>query len=917
VLTHFFYQKNDVVFRGHSFYLLEGNFVKFIKLFIALFILSVSTNTFSQGAVPTDQQLEQFKKLPKSQQKVLAKKYGIDLNSINSTVQDSSEMSNEPSVFPRSLNSLEDIDISSEEYKFKPQQEEIERFGYELFAGEPTSFSPSENALVPESYIVGPGDTFTVNLYGKESFNGEVTIDREGRISVNTLEPVNVAGLQYKEVVSLLKDKVEKEMIGVRAFISMGKTRVIRVMVLGESYKPGAYTLPSLSSITHALFASGGISDIGSLRNIQLKRAGKTINTLDLYDLLLRGDSKNDVILKPGDVVFIPPVGKQVTIKGEVRRPAIFELKNDESIDDIIKMAGGLNGNAYPKKTVVERFSNDNSKTVVKLDAKDESINYQAANGDVIIIPSNSEQLGHAVTLIGAVTYPGNYAWSEGDRVSDLFTSLTNDFLPIADYEYALILREKNVKKDIEVHQFSPAEAVNNIDNQNLLLKPRDKVIIFSRYQSKQKEEEVISNIGLNEAQLELSNKIKLWNKYEEKQFYKFIDRESELDDEVSESDVQNISLNELLEKEKELKEDEYAVFSRAKLLKPILTKLTSQASRLGEVQIFAINGEVKYEGIYPKPINSTIKKAIIASGGLKESAYLENAEVTRFSTTGSSELEHLNLNLEVALNSPNQEQFELKSKDSLNIYPIPNWQKDLKVNLYGEVRFPGVYTIRKGESLSEVIKRAGGFTEFSYPEGAIFTRQGLKNQQQQQLNKLSEDLRRDIAAKSFNSSVTDASLSYSDMKSLIDDLAKVKAVGRLVINLPSIIEGKRDIPLENNDSLYIPSKKNSITVMGEINFSSSHLYDSTLTVDDYIARSGGLKQRADDERIYIVKASGLVKVPDGRSWFGTSKDEMLEPGDTIVVPLNTEHVDNLTLWSTATQILYQMGVAVAAISSL
>jgi len=918
VLTHFFYQKNDVVFRGHSFYLLEGNFVKFIKLFIALFILSVSTNTFSQGAVPTDQQLEQFQKLPKSQQKVLAKKYGIDLNSINPTAQNSSDVSNEPSVLPRNSDGLENIDIDSEEYKFKPKQEEIERFGYDLFAGEPTSFTPSENALVPENYIVGPGDTFTVNLYGKESFNGEVTIDREGRVSVDTLEPVNVAGLQYKDVVSLLKNKVEKEMIGVRAFISMGKTRAIRVMVLGESYKPGAYTLPSLSSITHALFASGGISDIGSLRNIQLKRAGKTINTLDLYDLLLRGDSKNDVILKPGDVVFIPPVGKQVTVKGEVRRPAIFELKNDESTDDIIKMAGGFKGNAYPKKTVVERFSNANFKTIIKLDISNQEGTYRAVNGDVIKVPSLSEQLDHAITLIGAVTYPGNHAWNEGDQISDLFTSLSNDLLPIADYEYALVLREKNIQRDIEVHQFSPARAISGIKSENLELKARDKIIIFSRYQSKKVEEEILSNTGFSETQLKLNEQIKLWEQYKDNQFYNFVSSEEDSEDELDENEEDKVvDLKALLSDDEELKDNEYSSFSRKKLLKPILTKLAQQASGQSEVQVVGITGEVRYEGVYPKPINSTIKKAIIAAGGVKESAYLENAEITRFSEVGSAELQHLNIDLNEALNNPERDEFVLKSKDSLNVYPIPNWQKDLKVNLYGEVKFPGTYSIRKGESLSSVIKRAGGFTEFSYPEGAIFTRQTLRMQQQEQLNKLSEDLRRDIAAKSFNSSITDASLSYSDMKSLIDDLAEVKAVGRLVIDLPEIINGKRDVSLENNDSLYIPGIKNSVTVMGEINFSSSHLYDSSLTVDDYIARSGGLKQRADDDRIYIVKASGLVKVPESGSWFSASKDELLEPGDTIIVPLNTEHVDNLTLWSTATQILYQMGVAVAAIGSL
>ena len=182
--------------------------MKLIKLITTLLILSISTPLFSQGVAPSKQQIEQFKKLPKSQQKILAKKYGIDLNTISSTSQESSDISNEPSVLPRNLNKLKDIELSAEEEKFKPKQEEVERFGYELFAGEPTSFSPSENALVPESYIVGPGDTFTVNLYGKESFNGEVTVDREGRISIDKLEPVTVAGMQYSDVVSLIKNKV-------------------------------------------------------------------------------------------------------------------------------------------------------------------------------------------------------------------------------------------------------------------------------------------------------------------------------------------------------------------------------------------------------------------------------------------------------------------------------------------------------------------------------------------------------------------------------------------------------------------------------------------------------------------------------------------------------------------------------------
>ena len=906
--------------------------MKLTNFFSAVLFFSMLAFTSALGAEesvqPTEQQLEQFKKLPESQQQALAKKYGIDLSALkNSKDKDSDDDLLTPSVLPRnSKNKIDDEEFQTEEEKFKPKSDEPKPFGYELFSGEPTTFTPSENALVPDTYIVGPGDTFTINLYGKESSSEEVEVDREGRLAIDKLQPVAVSGMQYSEVIKLIKTKVEKEMIGVEPFVSMGKTRSIRVMVLGEAYLAGAYTIPALSSISHALFVSGGISEIGSLRNIQLKRAGKTIQTLDLYDLLIRGDSSDDVILKPGDVVFIPTVGKQVTVDGEVRRPAIFELKDNESVHDLITMAGGFNGAAYPQRTVVERYTGNSFKTILQIDLTNPDSKYIAKNGDKIKVPSSSEELNDAVTLLGAVTYPGNYSWSEGDKVSKLFTSIKSDLLPIADYEYALIIREVNIKGDIEVHQFSPLKAIAHDPEQDIELKARDKVVVFSRFQSKEEEEIALDSLALTQEQIKLREKMALWDDFEQKQFYEFIDLGDSLDKELAKQVEKQLeeenknrvtAITEILNKKVELEDDEYSYFSRERLLKPILAKLNQQAGYKSKVQIYAIRGEVYHEGIYPRPVNANINKAIASAGGLKESAFLESAEITRFSPKNSAMLEHVNINLDEAVANPKKEKFLVHSKDSINVYPIPNWQKGLKVSLYGEVKFPGDYDIRKGESLREVIKRAGGFTDYSYPEGAVFTRENLRFQQQQQLNKLSEDLRRDITSKSFNSSITDSSLSYEDMNSLINDLAKVKAVGRLVINLPAIVEGKLDIPLEDSDTLYIPSKQNSINVVGEVNFSSSHLFDSTLSVDDYIGRSGGFKQRADEDRVYIIKASGLVKIPSNNSWFGVDRSEILEPGDTVVVPLDTEHVDNLTLWSTATQILYQMGVALAAVSSL
>ena len=529
--------------------------------------------------------------------------------------------------------------------------------------------------------------------------------------------------MQYADVVQLIKAKVQQEMIGAEAFVSMGKTRSIRIMVLGESYKPGAYTVPSLASITHALFVSGGISEIGSLRNIQLKRAGKTVTTLDLYNLLIKGDSSNDVILKPGDVVFIPPVGMQVTVDGEVRRPAIFELKEDESSQDLIAMAGGFSAAAFPQKSVVERYTGHSSKTVLQLNLFDKNA-YTPKNGDTVKVPSSSQELDDAVTLIGAVSHPGNYSWHEGKTVSQLFNSLKSDLLPIADYDYSLIVREINVRGDIEVHQFSLLDAVNG--KQDLELKPRDIVVVFSRFQSIESEENALNTMALTKEQLKQQEKIRLWDEYEERKFYEFIDLGSSFDKELAlsvaeEEEEEVLSITEMLTNKDELEDDEYAVFSRKKLLKPILAKLNQQATKDSGLQIIGVRGEVFYEGVYPMPVNADVHDAVAAAGGLKESAFLQNAEVTRY--TENSDLQHISIDLSTLNTKQGTEHFALESKDTINVYPIPNWQQDRKINILGEVKFPGIYSIAKGESLSSVIKRAGGFTDFSFPEGAVFTR--------------------------------------------------------------------------------------------------------------------------------------------------------------------------------------------------
>ena len=866
---------------------------------------------------PTASQLEQFKKLPKSQQEALAKQYGVDLSTITGSNQSSNQtQTSQPTIGERK--EPQQAELSDDE-RFNPKKDELKPFGYSLFAGEPTSFMPNESAAVPDTYLVGPGDQLNINFYGKESESFDVTVDREGRISIPDLTPVQVAGLTFAEVKALINAKVEQEVIGVKAFVSLGQLRSMRILVLGEAYKPGSYSVSSLTTVSHALFVSGGVSDIASLRNIQVKRAGKVVSNFDLYDLLIKGDSSKDIVLKPGDVVFVPSVGSQVTVEGLVKRPAIFELKQGETAKQLLNMAGGLKPEAYAKNVVVERFNNQR-KEILSVDFSKSNINYIPQDGDRVRFNSVSSQYENSISLIGAVARPGNYQWYQGKRISDVLKSVRGDLLPQADLSYGLLIRETNINGDIEAHQFDVAQAIiKNADN-NLALKANDKIIIFSRFEEKEIEKTALENMALSQEQQEQQLKAEQWYEFKQKEFEKYIgiNQKEEIITESGQAlTIADISKRKVNEQSQELKAEDYAFFSRHNLLLPIIEKLKQQASIAQAMQLVEINGNVTYPGIYPLTVSGEVADLVTAAGGLLESAYTKQAEITRIVLGDASQVEHVRFDLESALKGESQNNITLRSKDSINIFSIPNWQENVKVQLKGELKFPGTYTIRRGETLTDLLKRAGGFSDFAEQNAAIFTRVSIKEQEQQQLARLSTELRRDIASKSFQNSVSGNTLSYDEMDKLLNDLASVEAVGRLVIDLPLIVNNQQNLVLQNGDTLYVPSKRDSISIIGEVNYSTSHLYKAGVSVDDYIDLSGGLKERAAEDRIYIIKANGSVEIPNTGGWFAANNANQLEPGDTIVVPMDAGHMDKLTLWSTATQILYQLGVAVAAIGSL
>ncbi|MCF2908819.1 SLBB domain-containing protein [Pseudoalteromonas sp. DL2-H2.2] len=870
--------------------------MSFKRIFAATMLVF---SAVSIAFTPTAQQIEQFKKLPKSQQQALAKQYGFDLSSLpmgnsNSKAANSSK----PSVSQRQVSGeVQEGNVDP----MAPKEKRLEAFGYDLFAGEPSSFAPSEMRSVPNDYVISSGDVIAVSFYGKDTATHEVSVDMEGRLHIPGFSPIQVVGLTYAELKAIIGEKVKNEAIGADVYVSIAELRSIQVLVVGEAYRPGSYTLSPLSNVTHALFASGGLTKLASLRNIEVKRQGETVSKIDLYDLLLQGDARSDVTLQSGDVIFIPTVGPQVSVEGLVKRSAIFELKEGDTAESLTRMFGGFKEDAFLQRVQVTRVRDNAVKSVISVDFRGEQVDYTPKGGDAIKVQAINSDIVDSISLIGAVTRPGNYQWYEGATLDSYITDVKSDLLPQSDLSYSIIVREAEELGEVKILQFSLREALNT---RSILLHKNDEVYIFSRFNSQEKEDEVLRDLAMTAEEQELQRKVKLWHLYERRQFEKKVSFDLAMD---------QVSGSKKKKDKKNKKDYTPSVFGREALLSPIMAQLKFESSTGVEKQTVEIVGQVRFPGNYPISEGMDIDNVIQAAGGLLSSAYMEFAEITRI--TDSGEIQHF----KSSLHTDNKEKpFVIEERDTVNILMKPSWQDDYKVHLRGEVVFPGEYIVKRGEGLSSLLQRAGGLTQFADPKAAIFTRESIKEQERKQLARLSDELRKDIAARSFQKSIgTNTSLSYDETNKLLRDLASVQAIGRLVIDLPSIMERTDSLVLQDGDTLYVPGKRDSISIIGEVNYSSSHLFRAGTSIEQYIDLSGGMRDRADVDKIYVIKASGAVSIPNRGSWFAVNNDVQLEAGDTIVVPLDASHMDNLTLWSTATQIFYQLGVGVAAVANI
>jgi polysaccharide biosynthesis/export protein len=723
----------------------------------------------------------------------------------------------------------------------------LKPFGYDLFEHPISTFAPATNVPVPAGYVIGPGDELNMQWYGAKNTNIRLVVERDGHVNVPELGPISVGGQTFASAKAQLESSIERQMVGVRASVTMGDTRSIRVFVLGAAKTPGSYTISGLGTMTSALFAAGGVQQIGSLRSIQLKRRGELVRSLDLYDMLIHGNTSDDARLLPDDVIFIPPIGATLAVDGEVHRPAIYEIRHENTVADVIQLAGGLTPEADTEKVALTRIDDNLHRVVLQVDlGADRGRSAFVRNGDSLHIARLRPTLDAGVLVQGYVYTPGAFAYRPGMRLTDIIRSV-DDLKPNADLHYILIRRELPpdrhvtvLSADLDVALREPGSAAD------VPLMARDRITVF---------------------------------------------------------DLQS---------------------SRDRVIQPLIEDLKEQSNINRPEEVVRIDGRANVPGEYPLETGMTVRDLIRAGGGLSDAAYGGTAELTRYRVVKgeSRQTDLIKVDLAAVLRADPAANLRLEPFDILSIKEVQSWTDQETIRIRGQVKYPGEYSVKPGETLKSALLRAGGLTQYAFPEGSVFIRRELREREQRELDMLANRMQNDIAFVALEGSVANQAGAASALtvgQSLLSQLRQTRAVGRLVINLPRLMESPigspYDVVLRDGDELIVPKLRQEVTVIGEVQTVTSHLYRPGLTRDDYIALSGGETRRADHGRVYVVRADGSVVPNAGSRWFRTSTDQ-IKPGDTVVVPLNAEHIPPLPFWQAVTQIIYNVAVAFLAVHS-
>ena len=691
--------------------------------------------------------------------------------------------------------------------KYQEISTTLKPFGYDFFQESAIKVVTDRKEMpVPGDYIIGPGDEVKILFWGRVNANYNLVVDRNGNITIPQVGPIPVAGLTFEQMSKHLIKQAE-QFVGANIDVTMGALKSMQIFVLGDVKRPGAYTIGSFATITDALLIAGGPAGIGTMRNIQLRRKDKVITTFDLYDLLLKGDKSKDTILQAGDVVFVPVAGPIVGIAGNVKRPAIYELKEKYDLNTLFELAGGIIPTAYTQQIQVERIVKNERQIVVDIDDKQlvKAKDFHLQDVDLVKIFNIAEKETNVVFVNGNVKRPGKYEYKPGMRIRDLLKN-QSDLLDETFLDYALLVRLEPPNFDKRHIPFSLITVLSSSErSDNFELQSRDTIYVFSKWFFKDKPYVIVEG-EVRDVQSQRSQNTE--RKDETWQVARARDdliqqgirendtasRDGQLRDgfdqtqrargtddssramRVKVSLSQNmrvrdailiagdVTKNAYLQKGEiyrtgKKRENITIYFNVGRALEgdPENNLALQDEDRIVVHSLFeyeyrktiSVDGDVLKPGNYQYAQGATVKDLIFASGNILESAYLDEAEITSqiVEDDKTVKLEHRNINLRKALQGDPADNVVLKPYDRLTVKRLQDWRKEKFVAMGGEVKYPGRYIIKKNERLSSLIERAGGYSDDAYLRGAFFTRARVKDLQQKTIDEMVARMERELLA--------------------------------------------------------------------------------------------------------------------------------------------------------------------------
>ena len=775
--------------------------------------------------------------------------------------------------------------IQSVQQKTKTKTKSLKRYGEKFFYNK--NKLNTSMLSVPDYYQVNQGDNIVIQIFGGNDKTLNLNIDNNGNITLPILGPVYVAGMSVSELQSFIQKKLKPTYPNSKIVVNIKINSFIQVTLSGFVNAPGIYNLSSLSTIKDLLIAANGFGKLGSMRNVYLKRAGKIIKIVDFYKLIKNGDVVDTTLLRNGDIIFVPKAKKLVTLDGDVNIPAIYELKDNEKLQQLVEYAGGLKPDASKKYIKITRFEKNSYTKVLFKDLKS---NEKLLNGDKIYVYKISELNKNLVYVYGNIEKPGTFEIPKDKKLSTLLNKLV--YLKNTYYDYGLL--ETFEGKIVSFNLKNPKD---------IKLNYKDKVYIFNKYEVLPEEfikidGKVVKNKGLYRYLKGITLKDIIHNAGVTPQFYPL--------------KVKIISYDE--EKRPSMKFVNYNTNSNYKL-KPFDEITLFSYYDFNTLKPIFIGGEVHNPNIYTYSKNMTLKDLITAAGWITDKADTNYIELIRYKIENNRRERIIKRLTFKDLNE------KLQPYDEVTIQKIPNWNERKMITLGGEVKYPGSYTIKKGDTLYDIIKRAGGFTENAYLYGAVFTRKSIQKMQEDRIEKMIYRLKKKVSIISASAkSAGESSLDAKNLIEAIDNLAiqakKLKPIGRVAIELDKDLEkfkkSKYNITLQDGDKLVIPTKPDSVVVLGEVLTPSAFVYTSDSALD-YIKQAGGVTSSAEDI-YFVVHANGFTQ-KGGFGW--TSSDIDIKNGDVITVPVKIVTSTWYGIAKDISSIVYQLAVTAASLKTV